>query len=163
MRADIEIGHRFCATAGGVQRKSAAKTECVENRPAAGQTLDLAPILPLIEKEPGFLAANDIRFKTKSGFEKNDREVHRRPMDDLAIGGVKILCNDALYITAEAQDDALGMQLLFEQIDNRLDPGHPRAGVKLDHKTVGVPVHNQPGPAVAFSIDPPEAGCVLIE
>ena len=78
VRADVEIGHGGCATARGIHREAAGKTERIQHAPTPRQGFDQPPVLALIKKKPGLLPAHHIGLEANPVFLKNNWSAKRR-------------------------------------------------------------------------------------
>src|SRR6516165_998768 len=68
MGADIQIGQLVSSSSSGVNGETAGETEGIQHRPPHGKSLDLSPVLALIQEKPGLLSAQDISFEAEAGF-----------------------------------------------------------------------------------------------
>ena len=114
----------------------------------------------MIEKEAGFLSAQDIGFEAQSIFQKDNRPVERSAVEDLAVLQAKIVEGLFLNIAAEPQNQAA---FAFEQTGRFIEARQPCRGVKFEDARGVILIQNQPRPAVVFPVDAAKAGCLRIE
>src|SRR4051812_19520534 len=114
MGAAIEIEDASGAASCRINRKSAAETKGIQHGSSRSQRARPAAILPLIEKEAGFLSANHIRFKPQSGLLKKNCAFDRVAAQRLPIPLAILPVSDRLYVAAEAKDDPLWRKSLLE-------------------------------------------------
>ena len=158
--ADVQAANTGRAAAGGVEGKSAGITEQIQNGTPLSQRLDVAPVFPLIEKEAGFLSAQDIGFEAQSIFQKDNRPVERRAVKNPAVFQAKIVEGLFLDIATEPQNQAA---FAFEQLGRFIEARQPCRRVKLEDARGVILIQNQPRPAVVLAVDAAKAGRLRIE
>src|ERR1035437_1632697 len=118
MGADVEIGHGFRATARGINRKAAGKTERIQHAPATRQRFHLAAILALVEKETRFLPAQNVRFKAQAVLQENNWSAEHRlgPLrkEDFPIAPNRSsVFRSRLDVPAQTENDSFARHIFF--------------------------------------------------
>ena len=70
--ADVDVGDRASAAAGGLEGEAAGEAEGVEDVGTGGEAGEAATVFALIEVEAGFLAFEDLGFEAEIVFEEDD-------------------------------------------------------------------------------------------
>src|SRR6266542_6500665 len=161
--ADVEVGDGLRTAARGVKGETTAETERVQYAAAGGERFHLAPVLALVEKEPGLLSAADVRLKAQPGFKKSGVGFHPVSQQDLSVRLRKPMLCGFFYISAQPQHDSFGLQFFTSQTDDSLESRQPGGRVKFQHERRAVAVKHQPRPAVALAVDPAIAGRLCVE
>lgn len=112
-------------------------------------------VFPLVEEESGLLTAHDVGFEAKARFAELDRWGGGFTKEILPVGQSGAL-RRAGEISAEAEDDAGGVNGLKEPVDNRRDATQPGRGIQLEHQCPGISIYHQSRPTIAFAVDEPE-------
>src|SRR5438309_10186882 len=117
----------------------------------------------MVQEKAGFLTAQYVRFKLKAGFQKDNRLLERGSVQNFAVVFAPFAENSFLNIPAQAQHDAVRLQSLPYQPGDFSQARQPGCRVKFQNESVRVAIENQTRPAIAFAIDPSEAGRLVIK
>ena len=150
---DVDRGHARGAAEQRVEREPAGVGEHVEHRRAGGVAADRAPVLALVEEEPGLLAGADVDGEPRLVL--GDHDLGRR------VAAGRLAAPAVAPGAADPDVGELGAAAL-EAVDHRAEVAAPerRGGgaVEDDHGGVRVEVDDEARAGVALAVDEAAAG-----
>lgn len=153
--ADVDVGDRAGAAAGGLEGEAAGEAEGVEDVGSGGEAGEAAAVFALIEVEAGFLAFEDLGFEAEIVFEEDDDLGAIAVADAFGdVGGGE----GGGGVAAETEDEGVGFEGVDDEGLDHVEVGQPDLGVEFEDESIVVAVEDEGWEAVAFAIDEADAG-----